>query len=122
MFEPTQITRKVLLIEGQFTDRKLSALKDRIVSAHVIFKSKVADKERIKFATLLTVYTVKIYDAQLKKAVYRSSYFLTEPFEDDPHQSERAIPRTTIYTNFFVTPQGDMFASQLPRDESDTTW
>jgi len=60
--------------------------------------------------------------ARLKTSLYRASFFLTEPFADDPDDPDKAVPRTSLYTNFFVTLEGQLFTSQLPRKANDTTW
>lgn len=118
-----QYSRQVLLAKGQFKQRNLATLKDRTyVLDRVSFKSKVPDKERTKFAVLMTVYSVKIFDARLKTTAYHSSYFVTNPFADDPTQPQKAIPRATIYTSFYLTPKGSIWGSQLPRESNDANW
>jgi hypothetical protein len=114
---------KVLLAGGKFKPARLSTLKGRtFLHQGINFKDKVPDRLRTKFANLVTRFSVKINDARLNTMVFDASSFLTHPFDDDPSNPERAIPRSTIYLNFYVSPQGDLFKSQLPRRDSDTSW
>lgn len=110
---PTQFPGRVLLAEGSFKRNNLSDMNNRkIVHRDIPFKSKVPGKERLKFARLLTSYSVKIYDARLNKSVYRTGGFFTRPF--DQNQSGDAVPRSFIYLNFALTPEGDLERSQRP--------
>lgn len=120
---PPQYPRQILLSKGQFKKRNLATLKDRThILGGVSFKSRIPDRERTKFATLMTVYSVKIYDARLKTTAYHSSYFETNPFADDPAEPQRAIPRTTVYTSFYLSPKGNIWGSQLPREGDSINW
>lgn len=120
---PPQYSRQILLAQGHFKRGKTATLKDRThILDGVSFKSKVPDRERTKFAILMTVYSVKIFDARLKTTAYHSSYFVTNPFADDPAQPQKAVPRTTIYTNFYLSPKGNIWGSQLPREGNDVNW
>lgn len=120
---PPQYSRQVLLAQGHFKKAKTATLKDRTyILDGVDFKSKVPDGERTKFAILMTVYSVKIFDARLKTTAYHSSYFVTTPFADDPAQPQKAVPRTTIYTSFYLSPKGNIWGSQLPREGDDINW
>jgi hypothetical protein len=47
---------------------------------------------------------------------------MTKPFDDDPAQAGKAVPRKVIYTNFFISPKGDLFKSQWPREGDNTNW
>lgn len=119
---PDQFPNKVLLAKGAFKKEGLSALQDRTyVQSDVAFKSRVPDKDRTKFARLMTSYSVKIFDARLKSPVYRSGVFLTHPF-DDTGGAAKTAPRETIYLNFFVSPEGELFYSQWPRETTGTSW
>lgn len=116
---------KILLSEGNFRGNQLGTLDRRtFVRDSIPFKSKIPDQLRRKFANILTVYSIRIYDARLKKTLYRSSIFIAHCFDDDERYSasERTIPRKIIYTNFFVTPGGDLFDSQLRRDKNNMNW
>jgi hypothetical protein len=121
--DPSAFPGKILLAEGEFKKTKLSSLQDRVYEREgVVFKSKIPDKDRTKYAQILSSYSVKIFDARLKTPIYRSGEYLTTPFTDNPEVKGNVIPRTTIYTNFFVTAKGQLFASQMPRGPQDKTW
>jgi hypothetical protein len=120
---PTQLTDKIQLGEGRFRLTRLATVDERTHTAKLIdFKAKVPDNLRTKFATVIISFSVKIYDGKLKTPFYRSSFFMTQPFGDDPAQPGRAVPRNTLYTNFFITQKGDLFTSQWPRAPGDVTW
>jgi hypothetical protein len=120
---PTQLTDKTLLGEGRFKLTRLDTIDQRThTSKPIDFKAKVPDKLRTKFATVMISFSVKIYDGKLKTPFYRSSFFMTQPFDDDPAQPGRAVPRDALYTNFFITQKGDLFTSQWRRAPGDVTW
>ena len=116
---------KILLAEGSFRSRHLRTLSSRtFIRGPIAFKSKVPDNLRTKFANILTSYSVKIYDARLKTNLYKSSVFIAHPFDDDERfsTSEKFVPRQIVYTNFLVTPEGDLFDSQWRREPNSTRW
>jgi len=116
----SHFSEKTLLAQGSFKKKGLATPQDRIhATDNIIFKSKIPDKKRTKFARLLMSYSVKIYDGQLKLPLYRSSVWLTYPFNEQPAQANRFSPREVIFANFLVSPRGSLFASQLPRNNND---
>jgi hypothetical protein len=120
---PEEFPGRVLLAQGHKRTRRLASLKERTIHlTGVSFKPRVPDAQRTKFAHLLTHYSVKIFDAELKTTVYRSGIFITEPYEDDPQDPNKAIARKTIYMNFMVTPEGNLNRSQLARHSRSTKW
>lgn len=121
--QPAQFPEKIMLAEGEIKISKLDSLTARtFLQEKIDFKSKIPDKLRTKFAHLMTSYSVKIFDARLNKTLYRLGTFMTFPFDDDQNGPEKAMPRATIYTNFIVTPEGQIFASRMPRKSDDTNW
>jgi len=121
--ESTQFPEKILLTTGHYKSWHLGILRQRThIQDGITFKAKIPDKDRTKFAILMTNYSIKIYDAKLKSTVYRSGIWLTNPFADDTAQPQNAVPRTVIYTNFYVSPNGELFESQWPRDNNSTDW
>ncbi|MBV9925480.1 MAG: hypothetical protein JOZ96_10725 [Acidobacteria bacterium] len=121
--EPSQFPEKLLLASGSFSGRRLNSPPNRTrVVGGIPFRDKIPDGERTKFATLMLSYSVKIYDAALKSTVYRSGLWLSNPFDDDPAQPQRAVPRGVLYANFYVSPEGELFESQWPRSGNDTSW
>lgn len=121
--DPSHFPTKILLSSRTFKRTALADLPGRtFVQNGVTFKSRVRDAARTKFARLVTSYTTKIFDAALNKTFYRSGVFFTYPFDDAPEDAKRAIPRTTLYTNFFVSPEGKLYESLWPRTSDSTTW
>jgi hypothetical protein len=121
--KPEQFPGRMLLTEGHKKIRRLGTLKERTINiTGVPFKAKVPDAQRTKFASLMTHYSVKIFDAELNTTVFRSGIFLTEPYDDHPEDPTQSIARKTIYLNFMVTPTGFLNLSQLPRRRDDTKW
>lgn len=114
---------KILLAEGNFREENLRTLRNRVhIVDAIAFKARVPNQMQTKFARLMTFYSVRIFDARLRTTLYRSGSWLTHPFDDHPNQPEQAIPRETVYTNFFISSEGRLFYSQWPRNNSDANW
>jgi hypothetical protein len=112
---------RVLLGEGKFRRAGLSTPGERtVLSAPMPFRSKVADRDRTKFAHLLLVYSLKINDARLGSTLYRSGAFLNDPFET--LGDGRDVARTTFPLSFLVTPQGRVYSSVRPQDATTANW
>jgi hypothetical protein len=121
--QASDFQEKILLRSGKFKITRLKSLDDRTrLIGPITFKAKVPDAQRTQAASLITSYSVKIYDASLKKTIFDAGLWVTKPFEADNSQSENAIPRRTLYANFFVSPKGELFKSQWARNGTDTTW
>ena len=120
---PEQFPGKMLLLEGHKKTRRLDTLKERTIRlTGVRFKQRVPDAQRTKFACLMTHYSVKIFDGELKTTVYRSGVFFADPYEDHPQDPNQAVARKKIYASFIVTPEGILYRSQRPRDPNSTKW
>ena len=120
---PEEFPGRVLLVEGHKKIRGLGTLQRRTINLTAVpFKQRVPDNKRTKFASLMTYFSVKIFDAELKTTLYRSGLFLTEPYEDHPQDPNEAIARKTIYLNFMVTKDGFLNLSQLARHARSTNW
>jgi hypothetical protein len=118
---PADFPRRLMLGQGTFKRTSLRTLPDRsYLSGNIPLKMKVADKDRTKYAVLLTSYSVKVFDARLKSSVYRSGVFITRPFVEEAGGGETA--RRLLYANFFVNPDGRLFYSQRPRNSEATSW
>lgn len=118
-------TTKTLLTEGSFRkDGLATPLSRTFVRPSIAFKARIPDGQRTKFAKLLTVYSVKIYDAKLKTTLYKSSLFIAHPFDTDElfSNSEKTIARKTVYTSFFVAADGDLYTAQWRHETNDTSW
>jgi len=116
----TDFPEKLLLAGGRFRKTSLNTLSKRThVSAAIPLKSEVPDKERTKFSYIMTDYTVSVTDAVLRKTIQRSGILMERPFD---MEGGRVVPRKTLYANFFVTPQGDFYFSQLPQSTAVALW
>lgn len=107
-----QFTRKILLGGGRIKRASLATLQARSDIQEIDFKSKVPEKDKTKFARLLTSYSVKIYDARLKIPIYHSGVFVTNIFEKG---SDITAPKNALYLNFSVSPEGGLSYSQRPK-------
>ena len=113
---PEEFPGRVLLAQGHKRTKRLGSRKERTIHlTGVAFKQRIPDAQRTKFAYLMTHYSVRIFDAELKTTFYRSGIFLTEPYEDHAQNPNQAIARKTIYLIFKVTPEGFLNLSQLAR-------
>lgn len=120
---PENFPGRVLIGEGRIRRTSLRTLAERtFTSRPFALKAKVPNKSRTKFATLLTSYSVKIFDSRLNSNIYRSGTFVTRPFTGDASAGEGEAARTLLYANFFVGPSGHLSYSQWPRNSEATTW
>lgn len=111
---------KLLLTEGRFRKTSLNTLQKRThISAAIPFKSRMPDKDRTKFAYIMTAYDISVTDAVLGKTIRRSGILMARPFDNE---GERVVPRKTIYANFLVTSEGDFYYSQLPQSTAIAVW
>jgi hypothetical protein len=120
---PANFPGRILLGEGKIKRTSLRTLSNRTyLSKALPLKAKVPDKSRTKYGRLLTSYSVKIFDGRLKSSIYRSGVFLTNPFTGDARIGEEEGARKLLYANFYVSPDGQLFYSQWPRNSEATTW
>ncbi len=113
---PEEFPGKILLASRHQKKTSLSTPEDRtILLSGVDFKAKVPDAQRTMFGVLVTVFAVKIFDAELKTSIYESGMFLTDASEPDPRDQKQVMPRRTVYLTFDVTPKGTLNYSQRPR-------
>jgi hypothetical protein len=120
--DPSKYTDMILLNEGRFKKSGLATLQERIYrSENIDFKARIPAPLRTKGAWLMTVYTVRVFDGSLKIPIYQSGVWMTHPF-DGESEGQKAIPKTILYSNFFVSPKGGIFRSQWARDTTDTSW
>jgi hypothetical protein len=110
--EVENFTRKILLAQGRVNKVSLTSLQERREIKDIVFKTKVPEKDQTKFARLLTSYSVKIYDAQLKMPIYHSGVFVTNVFERGSGNSQ--APKNSLYLNFTVSPEGNLSYTQWP--------
>lgn len=120
---PENFPGRVLLGEGRLRRNSLRTLTERTYLSRAFpFRSRVADGARTKYGTILTSYSVKIFDSRLKSNIYRSGTFVTRPFTGDAAAGEAEAARTMLYANFYVGPGGQLSYSQWPRNSEATTW
>ena len=113
---PEEYPGKILLAAGRQKKTRLSTPEERkILLTGVDFKRKVPDAQRTMFGVLMTVWAVKIFDAELKTTIYKSGMFITDASEVNPQDQKQAVPRKTLYLTFHVTPRGTLNYSQRPR-------
>lgn len=119
---PDDFPVKTLLDEGQMSKTGLATITDRVFSrGGISFKSKVPDAERMKMAHLLLSYSVRIFDGRLKEPLTREGVHLYFPFDDEPNPW-MPRPREILFANFYLTLEGKLFTSMMPRSAEDTTW
>ncbi|HVG30629.1 MAG TPA: M56 family metallopeptidase [Pyrinomonadaceae bacterium] len=121
---PSDYKEKILLSEGKFKKSGLATLPDRTLRVdNISFRERVPDAQRTKRGTLMTAYSVRVFDGRLKAPVYHSNEWMARVFDADAAgDGEKLLPRTVVYANFFVSPKGDMYVSQWARDSKDTNW
>lgn len=120
--EPSEYKEKILLAEGKFKQARLATLRDRTFRAeNVIFKARVPEALQTKGGHLLTVYSVRIFDARLKMPLYKTGQWMARVFDEEAG-GEKPAARAVVYANFFVSPEGDVFTSQWARDDTKTEW
>jgi hypothetical protein len=110
---PEEFSGKIMLTSRHQKNTRLSTPQARTMLTGVDFKRKVPDAQRTMFGVLMTVWAVKILDAELKTTIYESGMFFTDASEADPQDQKQAIPRKTVYLIFSVTPKGTLNYSQL---------
>jgi hypothetical protein len=119
---PEQFPGRILLAEGHKKRTHLDTLTQRTINlTGVPFKPKVPDPQRTKFALLMTAYSLKIFDAELKRTVYHTGIFLAEPYQEISQDQKQDVPRKTIYLNFGVNADGTLNGSQLPPKTSNAS-
>ena len=120
---PEDFPTKILLADGQLNKRKLSTLPDRTLWRQGIdFKSKIPLEQQTAFASIMCFYSVKIYDAKLKKNVYGSDVFVVPPFDTNTNDRENFTANTTLYLNFYVADDGALYKSNRKSASEITQW
>lgn len=120
---PENFPTKILLTEGTLNKRKLSTLPERTVWRQAIdFKNKIPAEQQTAFASVMSFYSVKIYDAKLKKNVYGSDVFVVPPFDTNTNDRENFTPNTTLYLNFYVADDGALYRSNRKGASETTQW
>ena len=122
---PKDFAGRILLTEGTFKSSELATPQSRTFLHRAIpYKSRIPDAQRTKLGKLLTVYSVKIYDAKLDTTLYKSGIWIGDTFDSDEAYSEsgRTIARKIVYSNFMVEPDGSLSISQWRHESTNPRW
>lgn len=117
---PEYFENRIMLAEGKLSKQNLPTLKERAFFKHGIgFQDKVPREQQTSFSSILTFYSVKIFDAKLKKHIYGSDVFVVPPFETD---KDSVSPRADLFLNFFVAEDGALYRSNTKSASETTEW
>jgi hypothetical protein len=120
---PEYFPTKILLATGKFNDHKLGTLKERaFLRQGIAFRNKIPPQQQTSFSSLMSFFSVKIYDGKLKKDIYESSVFIVPPFEKDSDPHHSLLPRTELFLNFFVADNGSLFRTNNKSASETTEW
>jgi len=120
---PEYFPSRVLLATGKFNKHKLGTLKERaFVRRGIAFRNKIPPQQQTSFSSLMSFYSVKVFDGKLKKDIYGSSVFIVPPFETDTNASNSLLPRTDLFLNFFVAENGSLYKSSTKSASETTEW
>lgn len=120
---PEYFQSKVLLAEGKFSKQKLNTLKERaFLRQGIDFRSKVPHEQQTSFSSIMSFYSVKVFDGKLKKDIYGADVFIVPPFENDTHDRNSLSPRSDLFLNFFVAEDGSLYRSNTKSASESTEW
>jgi hypothetical protein len=100
----------------------LGTLKDRAVVRQIAFRNKIPLEQQTSFSSLMSFYSVKVFDGKLKKDIYGSDVFIVPPFERDANDRNSLFPRTELFLNFFVAQDGWLYKSNTKSASETTEW
>ena len=119
---PEYFPSRILLATGKFNKRRLSTLKERAFVRQIDFRNKVPPQQQTSFSSLMSFYSVKVFDGKLKKDIYGSAVFIVPPFERDSNDRNSLLPRTELFLNFFVSEDGSLYKSNTKSASETTEW
>ncbi len=120
---PDYFPNKTLLADGKLNQHDLSTLPLRTVLRNGIeFKRKIPREQQTSLSKILSFYSVKIYDGDLKKDIYQSELFIVPPFDTDSDDKTNLQPRSHVYLNFYVSPEGALYRSSRKSASETTEW
>ena len=120
---PEYFPSKILLATGKFNKQRLDTLKERaFLRQGIAYRDKVPAELQTSFSSLMTFYSVKVFDGKLKKDVYGSDVFIVPPFETDTNDRNSLAPRTDLFLNFFVADDGSLYRSNTKSGSETTEW
>ncbi|HKG59865.1 MAG TPA: hypothetical protein VKB05_08825 [Pyrinomonadaceae bacterium] len=120
---PEYFPSKILLATGKFNKQRLDTLKQRVfLRQGISFRDKVPPELQTSFSSLMSFYSVKVFDGKLKKDIYGSDVFIVPPFETDTNDRNSLAARTDLFLNFFVADDGSLFRSNTKSASETTEW
>jgi hypothetical protein len=120
---PEYFPNRILLATGKFNKHSLGTLRERaFVQRGISFRNKIPLEQQTSFSSLLSFYSVKVYDGKLKKDIYGSSVFIVPPFDRETNDSNSLFPRTDLFLNFFVADNGSLYRSNTKSASESTEW
>jgi|SRR5215216_2944735 len=119
---PEYFPSRILLATGKFNKHKLGTLKERAFVHQIAFRDKIPREQQTSFSSLMSFYSVKVFDGKLKKDIYGSSVFIVPPFERDTDNSNSFLARTELFLNFFVSDDGSLYKSNTKSASETTEW
>ena len=121
---PEYFQSRILLAEGKYNNkRKLATLSDRsFLRSEILFRNKIPHDQQTSFSSIMTFYSVKVFDAKLKKDIYGSDVFIVPPFEPDTNDRDSFTPRAELFLNFFVAENGSLYRSNTKSASETTEW
>ena len=121
--KPEYFPTRVLLATGKFNKHNLGTFKERaFVRPGIAFRNKIPPEQQTTFSSLMSFYSVKVYDGKLKKDIYGSAVFIVPPFERDTNDSNGLLPRGDLFLNFFVADDGSLYKSNTKSASETTEW
>ena len=121
--KPEYFPTRILLATGKFNKHNLGTFNERAyVRPGIAFRNKIPPEQQTTFSSLLSFYSVKVFDGKLKKDIYGSDVFIVPPFERDTNDSNGLLPRTDLFLNFFVAEDGSLYRSNTKSASQTTEW
>lgn len=119
---PEYFPGRILLATGKFNKHGLGTLKERAFVRQMVFRKRIPREQQTSFSSLMSFYSVKVFDGKLNKDIYGSSVFIVPPFEMDTNNRNSFSPRTDLFLNFFVAEDGALYRSNNKSDSETTAW
>jgi len=120
---PEYFPSKILLATGKFNKQGLDTLKERaFVREGIVFRNKIPAEQQTSFSSLMSFYSIRVFDGKLKKDIYGSDVFIVPPFETDTNDRNSLLPRTDLFLNFFVADDGSLYRSNTRSASESTEW
>ena len=120
---PEYFPTRILLATGKFNKHRLGTLKERaFLRQGIPFRNKIPAGQQTSFSSLMSFFSVKIFDGKLKKDIYESSLFIVPPFEKDSNPNNSLLPRTELFLNFFVAENGSLYRTNTRSASETTQW